>query len=297
MPSSVLNDSQLLKGVLSLVLLHLALRARVLHEVYDARSPASASSASSISRERSPCVSAGALAPRTRRPAALAQSRFAAKGRRASTTACRPLDMSNSRPARTRGARSSRSSIQSSASSQRRPHERLAHRVAALARLSRSLRRAAAWALAGAATSSPTSGPIWRPPAVDFGEREALRRLGDIRTLANEYAQAERTDGLRLDSAARAALLAFVVLLGLTLIRRRRRSARSTPSIVTPRDRPGAAACGASGASAATRAPTPSFEGTVYSYAFILIPIARSAHLVASVATRSHVALSVQAPR
>jgi len=106
----------------------------------------------------------------------------------------------------------------------------------------------------------------------DFGEREAVRRLGEVRTLAAEYAQGERTDGLRLGSGARAALLTCALLLGLTLIR------IPTFGTIDAFDPHTGATTWSWGVwrlwrfGGDTRTDT-LFEGTVYSYAYILIAL------------------------
>ena len=55
--------------------------------------------------------------------------------------------------------------------------------------------------------------------AADFGEREALRRLGSLDALAAAYADGPDTAGLLVDAGVRAAVVAVAVLVALTLIR------------------------------------------------------------------------------
>lgn len=105
----------------------------------------------------------------------------------------------------------------------------------------------------------------------DFGEREALRRLGSIESLAGAYGEDQGQSTLRVHAGIRAALVTVAVLAALTLIR------IPTFNMVDTFDRH----TGATtwdwevwrlwhfGGDVATDTL---FEGTVYSYAFILLP-------------------------
>ncbi len=107
--------------------------------------------------------------------------------------------------------------------------------------------------------------------SADFGEREALRRLGNLEELGAEYGAGQGRTALRVHAGIRAALITVAVLAALTVIR------VPTFNTMDTFDRHTGATTWEwevwrlwrFGGDIATDTL---FEGTVYSYAFILLP-------------------------
>lgn len=109
--------------------------------------------------------------------------------------------------------------------------------------------------------------------AHELGTEEALRRFGDVTTVANEYrASAARPDAVRIDRGVRAALFTLVGLLVLTVVRIPTFGMVTTFDAFT-NEQEWHLQLWRLGELSGDIATRTLFEGTVYSYSFILVPL------------------------
>ncbi len=112
-----------------------------------------------------------------------------------------------------------------------------------------------------------------RAAADEVGEHEALRRLGDVGAVADDYrAAVARPDVVRVDRGVRAALYTLVALVFVTLIRVPTFGMVTTFDAFT-HERQWHVQLWRLGELSGDIATRTLFEATVYSYSFILFPL------------------------